>query len=240
MVHFNVMAQVSGFGAWLIYFFPIVCYFLGGIPFGFLTGKLKGVDIRQHGSGNIGATNAGRVLGKPYGILAFVLDLAKGLLPVLLMGMLIPRTPGVTGGIAYLLWILAAAGCIIGHVFPVYLGFKGGKGVATSLGAVLGIYPYLTVPGLIAFGIWIILTAVTRYVSVGSVGAACAFPITFVLLVIWRSSGEGEWPRAADLWPLYVFSFLLAGLVVYRHRSNLQRLWAGTESKIGASTRSSG
>ncbi len=231
-----IMAQTDGGSAWLVYAFPILCYLVGGIPFGLLIGKLKGVDIRQHGSRNIGATNAGRVLGRPYGILAFVLDVAKGLVPVLLMGMLLTRTPAVAGATAYLLWILAATGCIIGHVFPVYLGFKGGKGVATSLGSVLGIFPYLAIPGLIAFGIWIILTATTRYVSVGSVGAAMAFPIMFVLMVAWRGNGDGGWPTAGELWPLYVFSFLLAGLVIYRHRANLQRLWTGTESKIGAST----
>lgn len=206
-------------------------YLAGSIPFGLLVGRLKGVDIRTQGSGNIGATNAGRVLGKPYGVLVFLLDLLKGLLPVLLAGALLRnRLAGSGPAEAHLLWVLVAAACIAGHMFPVFLGFRGGKGVATSLGALLGIFPYFTWPGLAAFGVWVVITFATRYVSAGSVAAAAAFPIIFAL---WAACGG--WGGADRLWPLYGFAVLLASLVIYRHRGNLYRLLQGTEPKIGTS-----
>lgn len=214
----------------------LVGYLCGSIPFGLLVGKLKGVDIRQHGSGNIGATNVGRVLGRPWGIMAFVLDVAKGLIPVLAFGFL-ARAWGASDTASRptvnLLWSAVAASCVFGHLFPVFLGFRGGKGVATSLGALLGMYPYFTLPGVVAFAFWVVLTLGTRYVSVGSVGAAVAFPIIFAVFATVR---QDHWGRAADLWPLHVFAIIIALLVVYRHRSNLQRLVRGTENKIGSST----
>lgn len=204
-------------------------YLIGAIPFGLLIGRLKGVDIRLHGSGNIGATNAGRVLGRQYGLLVFALDLLKGFLPVLAAGALLPTRPADPQQSAGLMaWVMVAAGAIVGHMFPVYLGFKGGKGVATSLGALLGIYPYFTFPGLAVFGLWIVVTALTRYVSVGSVTAAGAFPIMFAL---W--SGRGAYADGWSLWPLHVFALVVAVMIIYRHRGNLQRLLAGTEHRIG-------
>src|SRR5438132_5610761 len=145
----------------------VIGYFGGSIPFGLLLGKLKGVDIRTCGSGNIGATNAGRVLGRRYGYLVFLLDALKGLLPTVLAGVVIrgwlhrEESPA----LAYLLWVGVAAAAVIGHMFPVFLRFKGGKGVATSVGAMVGIYPFFTLPALMAAGIWIVLTMTTRYVS---------------------------------------------------------------------------
>jgi glycerol-3-phosphate acyltransferase PlsY len=209
-------------------------YLCGAIPFGLLIGFARGMDVRKQGSGNIGATNVGRVLGRPYGLLAFGLDLLKGLVPVWLAGLwLAGRVQGGTLGAGdFLLWMAVAAGCILGHVFPVYLRFKGGKGVATSLGVLLGIYPYFTLPGLVTFGLWIAVTGVTRYVSVGSIVAAGLFPVLFAAGA--RLSG-GRWGAMDQLWPLYVFSVVLAALVVYRHRGNMKRLLAGTESKIGGS-----
>lgn len=206
-------------------------YLCGSIPFGLLVGRLKGVDVRKHGSGNIGATNVGRVVGRPYGILVFVLDLLKGLVPVAVAGRLLHAGAGGPEQVTVLVaWVAVAAACILGHMFPLYLGFKGGKGVATSLGALLGIFPYFTWPGLAAFGLWIILTGATRYVSVGSVGAAGAFPVIFALSVHY-----GAWGASRYLWPLYVFAIVVALLVIYRHRGNLKRLAQGTEPKIGSS-----
>ena len=224
----------------------VVCvlagYLCGAIPFGLLVGRAKGVDVRAHGSRNIGATNVGRVLGRGYGVLVFVLDLLKGLGPVMLTGLWL--SAGTTnenavlqGASGALCWVAVAAACIIGHMFPVYLKFKGGKGVATSLGVLLGIYPYFTGPGLIAFSLWIVLTGITRYVSVGSMAAAVAFPIIFALAA--RMQRE-TWGTIQQLWPMYAFAIVLATLVVYRHRGNLQRLLAGTESKIGVSRSSAG
>jgi acyl phosphate:glycerol-3-phosphate acyltransferase len=213
-------------------------YLCGSIPFGLLLGWLKGVDIRTQGSGNIGATNVGRVLGRPWGILAFVLDVCKSLVPVLLFGLLVQRwqTAGgesIRSAVGHLLQGAMAAVCVLGHVFPVFLRFKGGKGVATSLGALLGFYPYFTCPGAIAFGLWIVLTLSTRYVSVGSVGAVAAFPIIFATLATLKAD---QWGTGRQLWPLYVFAITIAGLVVYRHRGNLRRLYQGVEPRIGSST----
>jgi acyl phosphate:glycerol-3-phosphate acyltransferase len=215
----------------------VVAYLCGAIPFGLLLGKAKGVDIRLHGSGNIGATNVGRVLGRTWGILAFFLDMLKGCLPVLGFGIMAghwiaPHEPG--RAVINLVWGAVAASCVIGHLFPVYLGFKGGKGVATSLGALLGFYPYFTLPGLIAFSLWIVLTLTTRYVSVGSVGAVAAFPIIFAAFAILR---HDAWGGADELWPLHLFGTSMALLVIYRHRGNLQRLYRGVEPRIGSSTR---
>ncbi|NLX13219.1 MAG: glycerol-3-phosphate 1-O-acyltransferase PlsY [Phycisphaerales bacterium] len=210
-------------------------YLCGSIPFGLLLGLLKGVDIRTQGSGNIGATNAGRVLGKPYGLAVFALDGLKGLMPTVLFGILL-RAEGRLDAAAFLLWVAMVAACVMGHMFPVFLKFKGGKGVATSLGAVLGLYPYLTWAGLLAFGLWIVLTWASRYVSVGSIGAVIGFPVIFALL----ASSHDEWGTFQELWPLHAFSVALALLVIYRHRSNIRRLLAGTESRIGATAQNAG
>lgn len=206
-------------------------YLAGAIPFGLLVGRLKGIDIRQHGSGNIGATNVGRVLGRWYGIGVFALDLLKGLAPVALAGPLLERGVGSHWGQSTFLWLwlAVAAACILGHMFPVYLNFKGGKGVATSLGVILGIYPYFTWPGLVAFALWVVLTKATGYVSVGSVVAAGAFPIIFAIFV----ASQG-FEASGSLWPLQVFAIIIGLLVIYRHRSNLRRLVRGTEPKIGS------
>ena len=217
-------------------------YLCGAIPFGLIVGRAKGIDVRAHGSGNIGATNVGRVIGRGYGLLVFALDLLKGLGPVVLAGQWLAAgtsaaNPAAPGASAALFWVAVATACIVGHMFPVYLKFKGGKGVATSLGALLGIYPYFTVPALIAFGLWIILTGITRYVSLGSMAAAVAFPIIFALAA--RTQSE-TWGTTRQLWPLYAFAIVVAALVVYRHRGNLKRLLAGTESKIGVSGSSAG
>jgi glycerol-3-phosphate acyltransferase PlsY len=211
----------------------VVCivgaYLVGSIPFGLLIGKTKGVDIRQHGSGNIGATNVGRVLGKKFGLAAFALDMLKGLVPVALGGHWLHRLGAGIGADTTLLWLWLAVGgaCIVGHMFPVYLRFKGGKGVATSLGVILGFYPYFTWPGLVAFGVWIALTWTTSYVSVGSMVAAGAFPIFFALF-----AGSGQWGPTRYLWPLYVFAATIGILVIYRHRGNLRRLMQGSEPKV--------
>lgn len=212
-------------------------YLVGAIPFGLLAGWLRGVDIRRVGSGNIGATNAGRVLGRGYGIGVFVLDFLKGYLPVWIGGRILMEDSNVTGTAGmnvFLLWVLIAAGCVLGHMFPIYLRFKGGKGVATSAGAMLGIQPFYTWPALAVLGVWVLVTGISRYVSLGSIVAAIAFPIIFGLLA-WRRGDA--WPGPGQLWPLHLFGVLIALLVVYRHRANIGRLLAGTEPKIGGSRR---
>jgi acyl phosphate:glycerol-3-phosphate acyltransferase len=213
-------------------------YLCGSVPFGLLVGWMKGVDVRTKGSCNIGATNVGRVLGRPYGILVFFLDGAKGFLPVTLARLLLIRpehatTPSGPGYLPFLLLVSVAVACVLGHMFPIWLKFKGGKGVASSLGVGLGVYPYYTLAGLLAFALWGLILGLTRYVSVASIAAVMGFPVFFAGLA-WIK--RDEWGRFADLWPLHVFCVVIAILVVYRHRANISRLMAGTEHKMGASS----
>ena len=206
-------------------------YLVGAIPFGLLIGRMRGIDVRTAGSKNIGATNVGRLLGRKFGLLVFVLDVLKGLIPTAIAGWVLLGLGGRAGPpepVRYLCWLTIGAACVVGHNFPVYLGFAGGKGVSTSLGVTLGIYPDLTYPAVTAFLIWAIVVGVSRYISLGSIIAGIAFPILFVAVTRYRGRGVMR-----ECWPLLVFSLLLALLVLIRHRANLGRLLAGTESKIG-------
>jgi glycerol-3-phosphate acyltransferase PlsY len=210
---------------------PLLGYLLGSIPFGLLIGLGRGIDIRQHGSGNIGATNLGRTLGKKWGYVCFVLDVAKGLLPTVFAGGYIKtvfetnssQSLGVNGQLA---WLSVGTACILGHMFSVYLRFRGGKGVATSLGVVLGVWPYLTFTAVIAMLIWVGVWGITRYVSLASICAAVAFPIGFALLIRQLQN----W-HFTTLWPVFTFTVLMALLVIVRHRANITRLIAGTENR---------
>lgn len=235
---------------------PLAAYLIAATPVGFLIGKAKGVDVRQLGSRNVGATNVGRVLGRRWGYLCFALDVLKGLLPVLVIGYLIgaadrrwvpafpldrpematmmcsPWMPYVPTPAQQAAWLLAGVACILGHVFPFWLKFRGGKGVATSLGVVLGFYPYFTFVGLAAFVVWIITVLIWRYVSLSSILAALAFPLLFVVQCEVVSPRFGlDW-SIRRLWPLLAFAVAMALLVIVRHRANIARLRAGTENKI--------
>ena len=137
-----------------------VAYLLGSIPFGLIVGKSKGVDPRKAGSGNIGATNVGRLLGKKFFAIVFVLDLLKGLLPMLAAAYVLRGMD--EGSRKYLLWLAVGFAAIAGHMFSLFLGFKGGKGVATSSGVVLGLFPYFTVPGLVALLLWFVTFKASR------------------------------------------------------------------------------
>ncbi len=203
----------------------IACYLIGGIPFGYVVARARGVDIREQGSRNIGATNVSRVLGRRLGITVFFLDALKGLGPTLIAGWCLRRWADVDGAALYGPWLLAGACGIMGHIWPVYLKFRGGKGVATSLGVTLGIYPQLTGPCLMCFVVWIIVTGTTRYVSLGSLTAAVVFPIATALNLA---------PFVlAEQWPIMLYALALPALVIVRHRANITRLLQGTESKIG-------
>lgn len=207
-------------------------YLIGAVPFGLLLGKLKGVDIREHGSGNVGATNAGRVLGKAWGITCFVLDVAKGLGPVLGFGFVAGLIAGSThGAIPTLQWFAVAAAAVLGHVFPIYLKFKGGKGVATGFGVLLGMFPVLTAAGAAAAITWLIVMRTTAYVSLASIIAAGAMPLFALGLAFAFGRGGGEIA-------VYVgITALLAALVVVRHRSNIRRLMRGEEAKAAWASR---
>ena len=194
-------------------------YLIGSIPFGYLAGRCKGVDIRDFGSGNIGATNVLRVLGKRWGIPVFICDAAKGLLAVW-VSMWGVRHVGVTPLSAEMVGIVGAVSCIVGHNFTCWLGFKGGKGVATSAGVLIGLMP---VEALIVVTVWAIVFLISRYVSLASLMAAVSLPISLLFAV---------GPHGARSSPLFYFSLLISALVVWRHRANVQRLIAGTENRF--------
>ena len=203
-------------------------YLLGSVPFGLLIGKLKRVDVREHGSKNIGATNTGRVLGKKWGILCFVLDVCKGLLPVLSFGLATGLSGNAEAGSGELLmWLAVAVAAVCGHMFPVWLKFKGGKGVATGLGVLLGFWPILTIAGLVAAVSWLLIVNVTAYVSLASVVAAGSLPIVSVVMSL--AMGR-PWQHAV----IYgLITGALGGMVIVKHRSNISRLMSGNENKVG-------
>jgi len=212
---------------WLIFvLFPLAAYVLGATPFGVLLARSQGVDLRARGSGNVGATNVGRILGRRGGYLCFLLDTAKGLAPVLAMGLYV-RRDGVLATGEQLAWLGVAFGAIAGHVFSFYLKFRGGKGVATSLGVLLGFWPYFTIGGAGALALWVAVTLKWRMVSLGSIVAAVAFPLLFLATCL-----VAGWP-IGDILPLLIFAVAMAGLIVFRHRANLARLLRGQENKIG-------
>ena len=182
-------------------------YLLGSVSTSYILGKLtKNIDIRQHGSGNPGATNTLRVLGVKAGIMLFAIDIIKGILAVLIGQLL----AGEVGG------ILAGLSAVIGHIWPVFTGFRGGKGVATSFGVLIVIFPAISA---ILFVVFMTLVFTTRYISVGSIAVAIVLPI---LLIVFR-------------YPLLSIGLglVLAILVLYRHKENISRLIAGKENKIG-------
>ena len=181
-------------------------YCLGSIPFGYVVGKVKGYDLRKEGSGNIGATNVFRVVGKKEGIFVFVLDFLKGFLPVIYFS-----------DISVLAGIFALLGAIIGHMTTPFLHFKGGKGVATGFGGIVALMP---IPALSAFGVWIILVGISRRVSIGSIGAALSLPILYFYL------------SKPMIRSVFYVSILLAILVIIAHRKNIRKLIRGEEKPI--------
>lgn len=206
-----------------------VTYFVGALPFGLLVGLAKGVDIRQHGSKNIGASNAGRVLGhRRYFFLVLFLDLLKSLIPMAIASWMVLRSPvEQRTQLTFLLWLGVGMAAILGHVFPIYLRFKGGKGVATSAGVVLGLFPYFTWAGLIAVLTFLIFLKRWKYISLGSIAAAVIFPFAYVGMGLWH-----DWDIFGRQLPLLVLALVLCTLVIWRHRENIRRIHAGTEHKI--------
>jgi len=209
---------------WIVVAWFVGAYLLGSIPFGWLIGKAKGVDIRRHGSRNIGATNCGRVCGAPWGVLAFALDVAKGFLPVFTVVSIEQHMePGPLPRLAWFAIMIVAVGPILGHVFPLYLKFRGGKAVATSLGVVLAL-PMLWPLALAAFGLWVLAVLITGYVSVGSSAAAIGFGVGYFCF-----GAEAVW---AEHLPVTVFVLLLMAVVLVKHCSNYKRLLKGEENQI--------
>jgi len=204
----------------------VAAYLVGGIPFGFIIARHRGVDLRKAGSGNVGATNVGRVLGKKWGVLVFILDLGKGAL-VSIVAAKMASSHSESETMRDWIWLACGASCIVGSVFPIYLQFQNGKGVTASLGVVLGIYPYLTLPGLLALALWVIVVKVSGYVSLASLSAAVFLPLGYTVMA-WFA----PWPLSVH-YPLLALQATLSVLVFIRHRENIRRLLAGTENRIG-------
>ena len=223
----------TAFDAYTLQFFlyyliaQITAFLVGSIPFGYVIAKAKsGIDIREHGSGNIGATNVGRVLGFRFFLVVFLLDFLKGALPVAAAVWLrnSHQDPKATLFEQYLfLPELVGFACILGHMFPVFLSFRGGKGVATSIGVILVLAPYSCITGLMGFLVFLL---VTRMVSMGSIGFALAFGISH-FVAPWSQS-----PLSLRNSALTTFVVLISLLIIVRHRSNLGRVIRGTEPQI--------
>lgn len=185
----------------------ILCYFIGAIPFSYLVSLLKGVDIRTRGSGNVGATNVLRALGPVAAVAALAADLLKGIAAAWI---------GTMAGAEWLI-IWCAFVAVVGHCYSIFLRFRGGKGVATSAGIILYLLPR---EFLILLVVFLVIAALLRYVSLGSVTVAVLLP---VLVLVMNEPTE-----------LLILSLLMAALVVYRHRENIDRLRSGTEPKLGS------
>jgi glycerol-3-phosphate acyltransferase PlsY len=202
--------------ALLLIMVAVAAYLIGAVPFGYLVARFKGVDILSHGSGNIGATNVGRILGRRFGILVFLLDFAKGALPALIGGALAPADLPPE-------WLQVTAGiaAFLGHLFPVYLRFRGGKGVATGAGVVAVLAPGPTAGALLA---WVTVVVATRYVSLASLIAAV------VLCGVRVALSPEPWNGPQGV--VTGFCLVAAGLVAVRHRANIGRLLRGTENRL--------
>ena len=197
----------------------------GSLPFGWIVAKLGGMDIRQHGSGNIGMTNVWRVMGWKHGLSVLLLDTAKGWLPVFMAALLMANVnpPGLTtSGRSWLLLITGIA-AILGHTFTPWLRFRGGKGVATSLGVLIALFKLWV---FLPLGVFIAALAITRMVSVGSILAALAVGIMTLAV--------------PELRPFMAFGIPVALLVTWTHRSNIRRILDGTESRVGRSRKTAG
>jgi glycerol-3-phosphate acyltransferase PlsY len=198
--------------------FVLIAYLLGAIPFGYLLIKFiftAGEDIRDVGSGGIGATNVTRRAGRTAGLLTYIFDVAKGVAAVFVMKMVTPDD---------YFWIGAAAiAAIIGHIFPIFLAFRGGKGVAVGVGVYLALAPLSVLSTLV---LWILIVYFSRYVSLGSILATAAVPL-------WTLLYYGLLMRHEHLLALVTVGVLGCALIVAKHHENIARLWNGTESKIG-------
>jgi glycerol-3-phosphate acyltransferase PlsY len=204
---------------WLIAILTLVAaYLIGAVPFGYLIARGHGIDIFEHGSGNIGATNVGRVLGRKFGVLVFVLDFIKGAGPVGLAMVFKGRFDDElwTRGFVE---VGAGMAAFIGHCFPVYLKFRGGKGIATGAGVVLVLFP---VPMLIALGVWVVVLCASRFVSLASIASVIVLCAAYL-----RQPGAWDW-REPRTW----FCLVASGLALARHHENVARLIKGTENQM--------
>ena len=197
----------------------LLSYLLGSVPFGLVLGRLRGVDIRTVGSGNIGATNVGRALGRPWALVAFALDFLKGYVPAWLA----PGFATQAGSVGpSTLAVLCAGAAVCGHVWPLYLGFKGGKGVATACGGMVAIDPVVFLGG---GAVWLVTLALSRFVGLASIAMGMSFPV-----IAWLRRDAAGYGLEV-VWGALALTFL----VLVRHRANIARMRAGTEPRIGGS-----
>lgn len=223
---------------------PLVAFLSGSIPFGLIIASARGINIREHGSGNIGATNVLRVVGKKYGITCLLLDALKGFIPVVVavnliqitgktvgpfhlggldaFALLLPATEQFKGQFVHVITALAA---VLGHNYSPWVGFKGGKGIATSAGVLLALMPAGI--GLLII-VWLLVFGISRYVSLASIIAAATLPLVTIYGSWFHGRiADGTWNK-----PLFFFSLTIAVLAVCKHRSNIRRLLAGTEHRF--------
>lgn len=203
----------------IVFCWILAAYLVGGIPFGFLIGKMRGVDVRTVGSKNIGATNVFRTVGKKWGVLAFACDVLKGLIPTLLAKQwaLDPELPPDGSWFPLVVGVM----CVVGHMLTPYMKFRGGKGVATAFGMLLGLAQALVGT---AFALFAVVFALSHYISLGSISAAA-----FLMVAVWFPIlGTEGWRNL----PQCVLVTLMAAFVIFKHRANIGRLISGTESKI--------
>lgn len=197
----------------LFFVLIVIAYLLGGLPTAVILGKtFKGIDVREHGSMNSGATNAGRVLGKKWFYIVMICDAIKGAIPVIL---------ALSFGLHELPALIVGVVAILGHTYSIYLKFKGGKGVATSLGVIVVLVPLVTVILLIIF---IVVYKVSKFVSLGSIVCSILFPILVYLFIVFGIYSN-------DRLPVVYVGIILAAYIVYKHRSNISRLMTGKENK---------
>jgi len=242
---------------------PFIGYLLGSIPFAWVIGRAKGIDIRTVGSKNIGATNLGRTLGPQFFWYAFLLDAAKGFLPVLAATLFMAHvngaiaetwaatatpqnasafellssylTPVPTPPFLEPYWapLITGCACVLGHLFPVWLKFKGGKGVATAFGVVLGFWPLFTLSGLIAGAFFVFMLMVYRYISLASMSASVVFVLCVATLGLSTRLPFFFYMSWHARFPLVLIAALFAAAIIFRHRANIGRLIKGTEPQIG-------
>ncbi len=206
----------------------LASYIVGSLPFGFWISKSLGVDIRNQGSGNIGATNVLRTLGRKVGITVLILDISKGFLPVLIGSIIIfnqlPDSMLNKEEIKGTIYVLLAIGAILGHNYTFWLGFKGGKGIATSAGAIMPFLPEVLIGSLF---VWILFFFLSRYVAIASIAAAFSIPILTVSL-----DHNYLFPEINSSWPVISFGIIASIMAIWRHRSNIQRLIKGEEDQF--------
>ncbi|MDZ4755945.1 MAG: glycerol-3-phosphate 1-O-acyltransferase PlsY [Phycisphaerae bacterium] len=212
----------------------IFAFFAGSVPFGLLIARAKGIDIRAHGSGNIGATNVGRVLGRRWGFLCFALDAAKGAAPVLIAGWVqsLLGVPIVAIPEPDLwCWLATGVAALLGHVYSPWIRFKGGKGVATGFGAFLAMWTPLTTATGVALLVWFVLLKLTKMMSLASIIAAISIPATIMIHCSLLAKPAQAF-RAAT--PTLIVSGAMALLIIFKHRANIGRILSGQELKVKA------